>query len=295
MKRIVAVGLVAALLELFLVWPLNANDSETSSRSLKLLSKTTLALLQEGNARFVSGALKHPNTDAAHRSLAAAEGQEPFVTVLSCADSRVPVELIFDRGVGEIFTVRVAGNVADTDEIATVEYGVAHLNTPLVIVMGHTKCGAVTAVVKGAELDGLLPQLVDNIKPAAESARNEGGEEPAIIANAIKANVRQSMADMLRRSEVIRKQIQAGNTSVVGAIYNLETGTVEWLGEHPEQKQILNAYQADAKVAGHDDAPPRQPTPPILDPHQPPPPSARKEAGTVVTHGKAPAAEAHGH
>ncbi len=248
MKYSLRKWLAATLTSLLLLNVARANDQDPVQKSMTLLRKTTLALLQDGNSRFVSGDLKHPNTGLGHRSVAAIEGQEPFATVLSCSDSRVPVELIFDRGVGEIFTVRVAGNVADTDEIATIEYGVGHLHTPVVVVMGHTRCGAVTAVVKGVELDGLLPQLVDNIKPAAETARQQGGEEPAIIANAIKANVWQSISDVLRRSAIVRRELQAGTVSVVGAVYNIEAGTVEWLGEHPDQKSIVNAYKPEIQA-----------------------------------------------
>ncbi len=256
-------SLAVVLTGLLLVISAHAGDQEAVQKSMGLLRKTTLALLEEGNERFVCGALKHPHTDAAHRTAAAIEGQEPFVTVLTCSDSRVPVELIFDRGVGEIFTVRVAGNVAGTDEIATIEYGVGHLHTPVVIVMGHTGCGAVTAVVKEVELEGLLPQLVNNIKPAAEIAKHEGGEESVVIANAIKANVWQSISDVLRRSAIVRKEIEGGGVSVIGAVYNLETGTVDWLGEHPDQKAILATYKPESKpVATIPDAPePQGPAP----------------------------------
>ncbi len=208
-------------------------------RFQNLLSEASLALLKEGNARFVADTPKHPNADSPRRAATAAEGQEPFATVLSCSDSRAPVELIFDRGVGEVFTVRVAGNVADTDEIATIEYGVGHLHTPLLVVLGHTRCGAVTAVVKGAELHGALPELVDNIKPAAERAKAATHDEKEIIPAAIKENVWQSIGDILRRSEIVRSELAKGNVSIVGGIYDLDTGRVEWLGEHPEQKQIL--------------------------------------------------------
>ena len=306
MKNIVSAGLAVALTSLLLTQPARATDQESAQKSMGLLRKTTLALLQEGNTRFVSGALKHPNTDAAHRSAAASEGQEPFATVLACSDSRAPVELIFDRGVGEIFTVRVAGNVADTDEIATIEYGVGHLHTPLVIVMGHTRCGAVTAVVKGATLDGLLPQLVDNIQPAVESAREGGGEEPDVIARAIKANVWQSIADVLRRSAIVRQEIANGSASVIGAVYNLETGAVEWLGEHPDQKNILGAYKSEGKPVATADhaAPGHQPAAPLVDPNTATPKKGKSAApkasaeptAAVAAHGEVSShATPHGH
>lgn len=217
----------------------NGSEPAAKQKFQGLLNEASLALLKEGNARFATDTPRHPNAGSARRAATAAEGQEPFVTVLSCSDSRAPVELIFDRGVGEVFTVRVAGNVADTDEIATIEYGVGHLHTPLLLVLGHTRCGAVTAVVKGAELHGSLPELVDNIKPAAERAKAATQNEKELIPIAIKENVWQSIHDILSHSGIIRGELANGNVSVVGGVYDLDTGKVEWLGEHPEQKAIL--------------------------------------------------------
>ena len=235
-----------------------------------LLSEASLALLKEGNTRFVADKPRHPNADSVRRAATAAEGQEPFVTVLACSDSRSPVELIFDRGVGEVFTVRVAGNVADTDEIATIEYGVGHLQTPLLLVLGHTRCGAVTAVVKGVELHGSLPELVDNIKPAAERAKAATQDEKEVIPAAIKENVWQSISDILRRSEIVRGELARGNVTVVGGVYDLDTGKVEWLGEHPAQKAILAAtpiadepHAASPKTDAHAPAKAAAPAPKV--------------------------------
>ncbi|MCC6232495.1 MAG: carbonic anhydrase [Verrucomicrobiales bacterium] len=217
-----------------------------SKQAMRMLRDAALVLLKEGNVRFHEDKATHPSVDAERREAIASEGQAPLVTVLACADSRAPVELVFDRGLGEIFTIRVAGNVADTDEIATVEYGVGHLGTPLLVVLGHSKCGAVTAVVKGSEVHGLLPQLLDNIQPAVERAKAEGGEETAVVDRAIKENVYQSMADILRRSSVVRGAVEGGSVRMVGAVYDLHSGKVEWLGDHPEQKQILAAWSEGA-------------------------------------------------
>src|SRR5688572_3946938 len=142
-------GALAALLALALPVPFAAAGGKEDP-SGRLLRDASLMLLKEGNARYASGKSQHPHLDAERRSSTVSQGQEPFATILACSDSRDPVELIFDRGVGDLFVVRVAGNVAGISELASVEYGVGHLNTPLLIVMGHTKCGAVTAVVKGA-------------------------------------------------------------------------------------------------------------------------------------------------
>ena len=118
-----------------------------------------LARLKEGNARFVSDTPARPNL-AGKRLLTSQNGQSPYAIVLSCADSRAPVELVFDQGIGDLFVIRVAGNVAATDEIGTAEYGADHLNVPLMVVLGHTQCGAVTAVAQGAEVHGNIPALV---------------------------------------------------------------------------------------------------------------------------------------
>ncbi|MCC7373135.1 MAG: carbonic anhydrase [Verrucomicrobiales bacterium] len=233
------------IVSLALPWSTRASDPGANSQTQKLLREAATVLLKEGNLRFSAGKPTHPSAEPERRVATATEGQAPLATVLSCADSRVPVELVFDRGVGEIFTVRVAGNVADTDEIATMEYGVGHLRTPLIVVLGHSQCGAVTAVVKGAEMHGLLPQLVDNIVPAADRAKTIGGDEHTVIANAVKENVWQSMADVLRRSSVIRTEVQSGAVRMLGAIYDLESGKIQWLGEHPNQKTMLNAWTAE--------------------------------------------------
>ena len=199
-----------------------------------------IAELKRGNAAFVQGATRHPHQDLA-RVREVAAGQTPVVTVLSCSDSRVPVEMLFDQGIGDVFTVRVAGNVADTDELGTIEYGVDHLGTPVLVVMGHTKCGAVTAVATGAELHGHIPELVDNISPAVAAAKqkNPTMDEKALVEPAIVENVFQSIADVITKSPLVRKKLKEGKVKVVGALYHLEDGSVEWLGEHPHEKDLI--------------------------------------------------------
>jgi carbonic anhydrase len=209
----------------------------------RMLQQSTLTLLKEGNIRFADGTPFHPNLEASRRTELAAAGQEPMATVLACSDSRDPVELIFDRGVGDLFVVRVAGNVAGLSELATMEYGVTHLGTPVLIVMGHSKCGAVTAAVKGAELHGHLPSLISLIKPAAEKARTSAPEEE-LVPRAIELNVWQQVENVFARSALIRAHAAAGKVQIVGAVYDIATGKVQWLGQHPELDRLL----ADAKA-----------------------------------------------
>ncbi len=217
--------------------------------------------LREGNQRFVEGRCQFPNSDAARRTETGQNGQKPFVTVLACADSRVPVEHAFDQGIGDVFVVRVAGNVADVDEIGSIEYGVGHLHTPLLVVLGHTKCGAVTAVVERAEVHGHIPQLVDNIVPAVHRTRRYDAslEGSALVSAAIRLNVWQSIEDILTHSETVRAAANKGEVSIVGAMYNIETGAVEWLGPHPEQSRLLNTPVATPH--------PVAPAAPAADPH----------------------------
>lgn len=188
-----------------------------------------LARLKEGNKRFVADASRHPNLTRARMAETSMGGQHPFATVIACSDSRVPVEAIFDQGIGDLFVIRVAGNVADVDEVGSAEYGAGHLATPVVVVMGHTKCGAVTAVVKGDEVGGSIPKLVDNIVPAAERSKAKGLAGDALIDDAVRENVRQSLADLERQSEEIAHLVHTGKLKLAGAVYHLENGEVEWL------------------------------------------------------------------
>lgn len=203
-------------------------DTNTSN------STGALAELSKGNQRFTTGNNTFPRTGATRRA-ETAKGQKPMATVLTCADSRVSPEFIFDQGIGDLFVVRVAGNVADTDEIGTIEYGVGHLKTPVLIVLGHTKCGAVQAVIEKAEVSQNIKWLVDNIVPAVDRAKKKLGAEHsadkhALVNEAVKENVVQSIHDILKRSEEVREAVAAGHLQVLGAVYDIETGKVQWVG-----------------------------------------------------------------
>ena len=187
-------------------------------------SDEALAILKAGNARFVAGTSAHPHSDAARRHEQATGGQTPFVSILSCADSRVPAEVLFDAGVGDLFVVRVAGNISCTSEIGSLEYSAGHLHTPLIVVMGHTKCGAVTAAVKHADVHGSIPMLLDHIQPAVKAARaatSPDMPEAQFIEVAIHANVNEAIEETLERSEALRVLVGAGKVKIVGAVYNI--------------------------------------------------------------------------
>lgn len=224
-------------------------------------AQDALRQLQEGNVRFRSGKPAHPAAGMERVAETGQHGQKPFATIIGCSDSRVPLERLFDRGVGDLFVVRVAGNVCDTDEIGSAEYGTGHLGSPLMVVLGHTKCGAVTAVVKGAEVHGSIPGLIDNIIPAVERAKEKspGVTGDALVPFAIEENVMQGIRDTLSRSEPIRELVKSGKLQVIGAVYDIDTGAVKWLGQHPEESALLSAPPAavpvhkshKAETAGH--------------------------------------------
>ena len=203
--------------------------------------------LMAGNVRFSSGQSTHSNISAERRKQVTRGGQHPFVTVIACSDSRVPVEMLFDQGVGDIFVIKVAGNVCNTDEIGSIEYGVDHLNTPIMVVLGHTHCGACTAVATGADVHGSIPDLIAPIRPALEKVQAARPKlyGKALVSALVEANVWQAIEDLLQRSSSTRERTKDGRVNVVGAVYNIETGTVKWMGMHPEEDSILNNTKGD--------------------------------------------------
>jgi carbonic anhydrase len=228
-----------------------------SGKAAKPSPDATLALLQAGNARFVAGQSTHPHLDAKRLKQAGSEnqGDHAYATVITCSDSRVPVEAIFDAGIMDIFVIRVAGNVVDTDEAGSIEYGLAHVNTPVLVVLGHTQCGAVTAVTHavhgtGHALERNIPPLVDNIQPAVEKAIADHPEAHGdkVIPYAIVENVWQGIEDLFMTSPATRELVKSGKVKVVGAIYNVGTGQVEWL-DQAQTGKILAKVEASPNKA----------------------------------------------
>jgi len=183
--------------------------------------------LKAGNDHHVTKRYQHPHQSAARqRELAA--GQAPHAIVLSCADSRVTPEIILDQGLGDLFDIRVAGNVASDTELASIEYAASHLHTPVVVIMGHQKCGAVTAAAESGEAEGHLPSLLGLIRPAIERARSRPGD---LIDNAVHINVENVVRQIRTSTPVLAPLVDRGALRVVGAVYSLDTGKVEWLPE----------------------------------------------------------------
>lgn len=203
--------------------------------------------LRRGNARFVAGNAVHPHLDANRRTETAAEGQKPFATILACSDSRVPVELIFDQGIGDLFVIRVAGNVCGTSEIASIEYGVEHLHTPLLVVMGHTHCGAVSAAAENADVHGRIPELLGHIKPVVDDTRKRfpGLTGTELLDMAIKANVQNTIETVFTKSPGVARAAREHKVKVLGAHYNIQTGVVSWLAPPREEPHASVDEEAD--------------------------------------------------
>ncbi len=197
--------------------------------------------LKEGNTRFVEGVSEHPYSDAArlHQAGTEDQGDHAFATLLSCSDSRIPLERIFDAGIMDLFVIRVAGNVCQSSEVASIEFGLVYVKTRLLVIMGHTQCGAVTATARAADGAPLppednIPLLFDAILPAVKRAQNQHPDlnMAEIIPHATIENVWQSMENLFKASPVVRNLVKSGMVQVVGAIYDVGTGHVEWLPEN---------------------------------------------------------------
>lgn len=198
-----------------------ANNPASAHPEASLTPDEALAKLMEGNQRFMTNKRLNPHQDSVRLTEVAA-GQAPFAAILSCADSRVVPEIAFDQGLGDLFVVRVAGNIAGIEDIASQEYAVAVLKAPLLMVVGHERCGAVNAAIEGGELPGVVESLVVAIQPAVQASEGQPGDR---LTNAVKANVRLQV-QRLQSSAVIANAVKQGKLKIVGAYYDLDTGEI---------------------------------------------------------------------
>ena len=198
-----------------------ATITEQTEVSSDMSPDKILEELMAGNERFVENKRTSPNINTA-RLTEVASGQNPFATIISCADSRVPVEILFDRGLGDLFVVREAGNIATPEEIGSIEYGTFVLGSKVLMVLGHENCGAVKATIAGKPVPGQIGTIIEAIKPALVSAKNKPGDS---VENAVKANVILQM-ERIKASPVISELLQENKLKVVGGYYDLDTGKV---------------------------------------------------------------------
>ncbi|KUL45981.1 carbonic anhydrase [Streptomyces sp. NRRL F-4489] len=184
-------------------------------------------LLMAGNQRFVTGEPAHPNQDAARRA-ATAPAQRPFAVLFGCSDSRLAAEIIFDRGLGDLFVVRTAGHVTGNEVLGSIEYGAAVLDCPLVVVLGHDSCGAVgaarAALEDGTTPAGYIRDVVERVTPSVLAARAAGYEKPEEI---LAEHVRNTVDLLLDRSRILAERVEAGQAAVVGLCYRLADGTAQ--------------------------------------------------------------------
>ncbi|MBS0326589.1 MAG: carbonic anhydrase [Proteobacteria bacterium] len=199
-----------------------------------------LARLQEGNRRFVADIRSNKTAPTQSRRSELVAGQAPFAVIFSCSDSRVPAEIVFDQGLGDLFVIRVAGNVVAPSLVGSVEFAAAHFATPLVVVMGHTQCGAILATVEELEQPAEqrspnLRSIVDRVRPSVETllATELRHDRAALIRESVRANVRASAAHLRHGSEVLDGLIETRGLRVVGAEYSLETGEVDFFDGLP--------------------------------------------------------------
>jgi carbonic anhydrase len=201
--------------------PAHGHGDHAATQSPEAVLKTLLT----GNERFVAGTATRPHAGYARRS-ELVKGQHPVAAVIGCADSRVAPELLFDQGLGDLFVVRVAGNVAEPGVIGSVEYAAEHLGTPLVVVLGHEGCGAVKSTLDGAGEDGNLGSLVKDIRPAVAQACKSASAGCDAVHEGVHLNARAQARNLLERSPALRELVEAGKVRVVVATYDLASGKV---------------------------------------------------------------------
>ena len=201
----------------------SANTPETAPTALSPAAAQTR--LVEGNKRFVDEATTHPDQTAARRR-EVAQGQHPFAIVLTCADSRVSPEILFDQGIGDLFVIRNAGNLSDDHVLGSIEYAVEHLHATMIVVLGHTKCGAVAAAVAGGEAPGHIKSIVEDLADAVSMAKKKPGD-PAD--NAVRINAKLTAAAISQAAPILSEAVKSGHVKVVAARYDIATGAVEFL------------------------------------------------------------------
>ena len=205
-------------------------DQSTVPADTDLSPDAALALLKEGNRTYVAGATVRQELMGAERRAALEQGQGPFCVLVGCSDSRVPPELLFGRGLGDLFVIRNAGHVVDLAAMGSIEYGVAVLGAPLVVVLGHERCGAVAAAVSVVEHDTVYPgsigQMIEPILPAVQHAKRDGDHD--LLDRAVRLNVMRIVERLRTAEPMLQEPLRQGRLKIVGARYGLGDGVVDF-------------------------------------------------------------------
>jgi len=205
----------------------SAAAEAAGSTTAPITAAEALRRLRDGNRRAVEGKYTIFNKLTAQR-IRSASAQRPFAVILGCSDSRVPVELVFDHGIGELFVARVAGNTYDGLVEGSIEYAVEHFHVPLLVVLGHQRCGAVTAAIESVQTGQAAPGHIDSLLKSIRPIVRRLGNRPNLLAEAVEGNVK-AVVSHLSRNEQLREHVASRALTIVGAIYSLDTGRVEWL------------------------------------------------------------------
>ena len=221
--------------------------THTKETQDKLTPRMAMEILKEGNGRFLKN-LK-TNRNLLEQVNATRDGQWPFATILSCIDSRTSAELVFDQGLGDIFSVRIAGNIVNTDILGSMEFACKVAGSKLIVVLGHTKCGAVKGACDHVEM-GNLTELLAKIQPAVyqekQTSENRSSSNGEFVENVASINVKRTVKNIIERSFILENMVENGEIGVVGAMYNIETGKVEF---YDEVMFIRDEHNPDFSVA----------------------------------------------
>lgn len=194
----------------------------------KLSGKEALQLLRDGNKRFTEGNLAAKDMGKTRREELVSKGQDPFAIIITCSDSRVPPELLFDQALGDLFVIRTAGNIVDPIAVGSAEYAIEHLGVQLLVILGHSNCGAVKATVDGGEAPGSIAAIVSKIAPSVQKARAAGAAGDELYETSCLENVK-AVINEIMESHIVKHFIKDGKLTVIGAKYHLDSGKVEFI------------------------------------------------------------------